>query len=64
MAVSFTMVGCSEGYNGDPKHDAKIMLEKMRDGEDIEAIAQEYAVDHGYGMQKAKEAMGYMSEID
>ena len=60
FAAAFALTSCiGNGYNGDIEHDALIMRDKILDsnGEDIENVMHEYAIDEGYGMSKAKEVL-------
>lgn len=60
FAAAFALTGCmGNGYNGDIEHDALIMRDKILEsnGDNIENVMHEYAVDEGYGMGKAKEVL-------
>lgn len=50
--ISLSLFSCSDSYNGNVKHDAQIVCDKLEEGEmTIEEIMNEY-VEQGWGMEK------------
>lgn len=65
--MMLSVTSCGESYNGEVMHDAKIMYEKVYvDRDDYEEVLneyQEYALKHGYGMQRVSDVVREMREI-
>ena len=54
-------------FTGNIEKDARIMNERLRDGDDADEISNdlaEYYVDKGYGMSKAKEVLRRATELN
>lgn len=61
-----TMIFPSNSFTGDIEKDARIMIERIYDGESTEDVSNdlaEYYVDKGYGMNRAKEVLNRATEL-
>lgn len=54
LFAAFMLASCTEKYNGDIMHDAKVMHNKIfKQKMSIDGAIREYAVVEGYGMRQA-----------
>ena len=65
--VCSMLFSSTPSFTGNIEKDARIMNERLRDGDDADEISDdlaEYYIDNGYGLSKAKEVLRRATELN
>ena len=66
-AICAMLFPSTPSFTGNIEKDARIMNERLRDGDDADEISDdlaEYYIDNGYGLSKAKEVLRRATELN